>query len=203
MKFYALLLASTLVLASLTGCLGMLAQKPKTYNTSITPSPEFSASRQVIKTDLKIIIDAGVKDPFKLSRGEDLVLIEVANFRDSVLQTVKKALTPQFNNVTTSDTEDGKGLKLVILSATYPDPVDVMAFHFALMNDGKLAYEFKGETTPITKIVQMSPNTWQDETSKITIEFLESNINEMAEQTRDQLLINDKLKDFWAQYENI
>ena len=181
-----------------SGCAAFLPPKPKIYNVTIAPKLETVPSRRLIKSDIKIVLQNNIVNDFKLERGNEMVLIEVTNFRDSIEKTVKDMLDPQFDDVTVETKETGEGLELAILGADYPDPIDVLAFHYALMHNGKLIYEAKGKTEPLSQMLKATASTWQDQTSKVTLEILESNICSMAEQMRDDLLINEKLNEFWS-----
>ena len=195
MRYLMLVFVSLALLGCVTG------QTSKTFDdVLINPKSTIIPARLKAKSDLKIVLGLRVRNNVTVIRAGGKLVINITNYRNAIQSRLQKAFEGNFASVLASPRETKKGLELILLDAKISKKNDTMDYSAVLTEDGKDIIEMRDTIKPPTRVIHTDVTRWLDDTKKVTVEYIESNIAEVIKAIYGKIMVNSQLNQFWRKY---
>lgn len=169
--------------------------EPKFYNDVRLRAPvSVSPARKDLRTALSIYVHNQVPDSPQVQRSDNLVVVNVADYRKSIYTALEAAFRQNFPGVTQATQENPVGYQLVVLQAQMLETNQIQ-YHAALTFNGRDLVEVTGKTKGTTPAPPARKGKWQDEVQKMTVDAVEKSLAEMAEAIYQQIFFNKEVSD--------
>ena len=174
---------------------GCAKQEPKLFNdVQLRPQVSLSPARKDVRTALSIYVHNQIPDSPQIMRSDNLVVINVANYRKSIYTALEETFRQNFPGVTQATQEDPVGYQLVVLQAQVLETNQVQ-YHAVLTFNGRDLVELSGKTQGTSPAPPERKGMWQDEMQKTTVKAIEKSLSEMAEAIYTQIFYNKNVSD--------